>query len=173
MCFCFRAQNGAGASQGWRRRWQHWLSADLAAAKVAWFAIRREVWGPGRSFPSAGYHLGKIKGLSALAHALPVPCLHPLPLPRQPWHSVPQKLRLPALLWDLMPLVFSERTVLCNGPFLETSSHSTTFPIPESGTPHPSLPSHITVCDYPFTYMAVVQFPPLDYKTKNCSHLFT
>lgn len=64
------------------------LSADLAVAKVAWFAIRREVQRPGRSFPSAGYHLDKIRGLSGSVPWLCLLCLSP-PAPARaalaPW----------------------------------------------------------------------------------------
>lgn len=67
---------GGGRQQGRWRRGHCLLSADLAVATVVWFAIRREVRGPGRSFPSAGYHLGKIRDLSGSArrpHLLSLP----------------------------------------------------------------------------------------------------
>lgn len=78
--FCFRAQSGPGASEGSGGD-DSALSADLAAAKVAWFAIRRAAQGPGRSFPSAGYHLGKIKGLSGRLSSLALPLSPPPPAP--------------------------------------------------------------------------------------------
>lgn len=134
------------------------LSADLAAAKVAWFAIRRAVQGPGRSFPSAGYHLGKIKGLSGSVHWL---CLLSLPPPA------------PAPT-GLAPLCPREAGCLLPG---WTSNHRCSLrcllvlswknfpqlplsPPHRSRTPYLFLLSYVTVCDYAFICVVVSHCSP-------------